>query len=123
MREMRDAGIYGSIIIGEQFSSIERELLPGRRVLLHSLSGSSRSVSGILEVQNSLSLPAHRLSVIPDLLDQYEIRSLTVIDGTEIDFSGLLHYFDPEDLTAGGISSGGGKEYWEGVSAHAFVLV
>ncbi|WP_165077144.1 hypothetical protein [Methanogenium sp. MK-MG] len=123
MREMRDAGVYGTIIVGEQFSSLERELLPGRRVLLHSLSGNSRAIAGILEVQNSLSLPAHRLSVIPDLLDEYEIKSLTVIDGTEKDFSGLLSYVDPEDLTAGGYSSGGGREYWEGVSAHAFVSV
>ncbi len=123
MREMRDAGIYGPVIVGEQFSSVESELLPGRRVLLHSLSGGSKAISGILEVQNYLSLPAHRLSVIPDLLDEYDLRSLTVIDGTEKDFSGLLSYFDPGDLTAGGLSSGGGREYWEDVSSHAFVLV
>lgn len=123
MREIRDVGVYGTIIIGEQFSPVERELLPGRRVFLHSLTGSSRAVSGILEVQSSLSLPAHRLSVIPDLLDEYEIRSLSVIDGTEKDFSGLLAYFDAENLTAGGLSPGGGKKYWEGVSAHAFVLI
>lgn len=123
MREIRDAGVYGTIIVGDQFSSLERELLPGRRVFLHSLSGSSQAISGILEVQSSLSLPARRLSVIPDLLDEYEIRALTVIDGTEKNFSGLLSYFDPEDLTAGGLSSGGGRKYWEGVSSHAFVLV
>ena len=123
MREIRDAGVYGTIIVGEQFSAIERELLFGRRVFLHSLSGGSRAVSGILDLQSSLALPAHRLSVIPDLLDEYDIRSLTVIDGTEKDFSGLLSYFDPEDLTAGGLSSGGGRKYWEGVSSHAFVLV
>lgn len=123
MREIRDAGVYGTIIIGEQFSAIERELLPGRRVFLHSLSGSSRAVSGILEVQSSLSLPAGRLSVLPDLLDEYEIRSLSVIDGSEKEFSGLLSYFDAENLIAGGYSPAGGKKYWEGVSAHAFVLV
>ncbi|WFN34775.1 hypothetical protein L1S32_01225 [Methanogenium sp. S4BF] len=123
MREIRDAGVYGTILVGEQFSTIEREMLPGRRVFLHSLSGSSRAVSGILEVQSSLSLPAHRLPVIPDLLDEYEIRSLSVIDGTEKDFSGLLTYFDADDLTAGGLSPGGGKNYWEGISSHAFVLV
>ncbi len=123
MREIRDTGVYGTIIIGDQFSPVERELLPGRRVFLHSLTGSSRAVSGILEVQSALSLAAHRLSVIPDVLDEYEIRSLSVIDGTEKDFSGLLAYFDAEDLTAGGLSVGGGKKYWEGVSAHAFVLI
>jgi len=123
MREMRDAGVYGTIIVGDQFSSIERELLPGRRVLLHSLSGNTKAIAGILEVQSSLSLPAHRLSVIPDLIDEYEIRSLTVIDGKESDFSGLLRYFDVENLTAGGLSSGGGKKYWEYVSSHACVFV
>jgi hypothetical protein len=123
MREIRDAGVYGTIIIGEQFSLVERELLPGRRVFLHSLTGSSRAVAGILEVQSALSLPVHRLSVIPDMLDEYEIRSLSVIDGTEKDFSGLLAYFDVDDLTAGGRSPGGGKKYWDGVSAHAFVVM
>ena len=123
MREIRDAGVYGTIIIGEQFSPIERELLTGRRVFLHSLSGSSKAISGILEVQSALSLPAHRLSVLPDVLDEYEIRSLSVIDGTEKDFSGLLTYFDVNNLTAGGRSPEGGKKYWEGVSAHAFVLL
>ncbi|MDE4909080.1 hypothetical protein L0665_10715 [Methanogenium marinum] len=123
MREMRDAGVYGTIIVGDQFSSLERELLPGRRVFLHSLSGSTRAISKILEVQNTLSLSAHRLSVIPDLINEYEIRALTVIDGTEKDFTGLISYFDPEDLTAGGLSSGGGKKYWDDVSSHAFVLV
>ncbi|WP_062398264.1 hypothetical protein [Methanogenium cariaci] len=44
MREMRDAGgVYGTVIIGEQFSALERELLPGRRVLLHALSGNTRA--------------------------------------------------------------------------------
>ena len=123
MREIRDAGVYGTIIIGEQFSSVERELLSGRRVLLHSLSGTSRSLSGILEVQNSLSLSAKRLGILPDLLDEYEVRSISVIDGTEMDFAGLLSYFDPDDMSAGGFSSGGGKEYWDGVREHAFVFV
>jgi len=123
MREMRDAGVYGTIIIGEQFSVLERDLLPGRRVLLHSLSGTSRSVSGILEVQNSLSLPARRLGILPDLLDEYEVRSICVIDGTETDFAGLLSYFDADAMSAGGFSECGGKEYWDGVREHAFVFV
>ncbi|WAI00754.1 hypothetical protein [Methanogenium organophilum] len=123
MREIRDAGVYGTIIIGEQFSALEREMLPGRRVRLHSLSGTSRALSGILEVQNSLSLSAKRLIILPDLLDEYEIRSVSVIDGTEKDFAGLLSYFDPGDITAGGFSLAGGKKYWDGVHEHAFVFV
>lgn len=123
MREIRDTGVYGIIIIGEQFSSLEREMLPGRRVMLHSLSGTSRSLAGILDVQNSLSLSAKRLPLLPDLLDEYEVRTVSVIDGTEKDFAGLLSYFDPGDITAGGFSSCGGKKYWEGVREHAFVFV
>lgn len=123
MREVRDAGVYGTIIIGEQFSSLERELLPGRRVLFHSLSGTSRSLAGILEVQNSISLSANRLPLLPDLMDEYEVRSVSVIDGTEKDFTGLLSYFDPGDMTAGGYSTGDGKKYWDGVREHAFVFV
>ena len=123
MREIRDAGVYGTIIIGEQFSSLERELLSGRRVVLHSLSGTSRSLSGILEVQNSLSLSAKRLPLLPDLMDEYEVRSVSLIDGTEKDFGGLMSYFDPENITAGGFSSGGGKRYWDSVREHAYVFV
>jgi hypothetical protein len=49
-------------------------------------------------------------------MNEYEVKSLTVVDGTENDFKGLMDYFDHENIISGGFEKPGNPDYWKKIS-------
>ena len=122
MREMRDAGVQGHVIIGDRFGELEREELASRKVLLASPSWDSSANCGILSVQHTLVLPATHLARLELLLENYEVRSVCLLDGGPKEFTAAGAWFDPQDIVAGGYAQGSDPAYWKDIIAKAYLL-
>ena len=122
MREMRDAGVQGHVILGDRFCELEREELARRKVLLVSPSWDSAANRGILSVQHTLVLPATHLGRLELLLENYEVRSVCLLDGGPKEFTAAGAWFDPQEIVAGGYAPTPDPAYWKDIISKAYLL-
>ncbi len=121
MRELRDAGIRECVIIGERFSSIELEELVSGKAFFFSPTSNSAALCAILEVQDEVAVPSLRLVHLLDILNEYDVSTVALIDAGPRDFERALRAFDPEDLMAGGYDTGNRQDYWTDLKKRAHV--
>jgi len=121
MREMRDRGVEGHVLISDHFSTIEREELAGRKVFLFSPEGGSDVMAQILETQHHIAVPASRLRHLLMLTDEYDIRGISLLDGSHQDFRAANEYFDPDQIQAGGYCRAGESGYWQKIREEAWM--
>ncbi|MBP2132820.1 hypothetical protein J2128_000741 [Methanomicrobium sp. W14] len=122
MREQRDLGIKGHIVISNHFDAVELEELSKDNVLFFSPDGNSRTYAAVLEYQDSIAVSKNRLRVIFELMNEYDIKNVAVIDGERDDLDLCLSRFDPENICMGGFVSGYGEDYWKKLKERAYVL-
>jgi len=122
MREMRDAGVSGHVIMGDRFDATEREELSGNKVFFYSLEWNTKVATGILEVQDRFAVPPGKLLRFFEIMDEYDVRQLILIDPKPEDFELALRHFDPENLFTGGYNRAGEEGYWENLLKSAFVV-
>jgi hypothetical protein len=123
MREMRDAGSAGHVLIADRYAPVELEELAGRKVFFFSPESSSGTIRRILEVQDTLAVPAGRLPVVLELLPEYDVRRLILVDAGPEEFAAAAEHFDPGDLTAGGYLRAADGGYWETLKDRAHLMI
>ena len=123
-REMRDAGIYGHVLVGEGFSEIEREELGGRKkIFLYLRDPDTAGISGVLEVQDSIAVPGALIESFEEVFEEYEPRSIIITDPGEGDVERALAWFDPDEIRIGGYCPGECAGYWERLLAQSVLLL
>ncbi len=123
MREQRDRGIKGHIIVSDRFSSTELEDLSGSKAFFFSPSGSSKVLSSILEFQNSIAVYPEKLGSLTELMPEYDLRSVTIVDPGEGDLERILSDFDPEAVYSGGYCRDCDKQYWDRLKEGSFAVL
>lgn len=109
MREMRDRGIYGHVLIATQVDETLCEELIGRRSLVFVTRNAKREdIECVLEYQQNISL--YNSSILESLLDQYSISTVTLINPTEHDLTIATEHLDEEKIRIGGYNDGTWKE-------------
>ncbi|KQC05656.1 MAG: hypothetical protein APR53_06895 [Methanoculleus sp. SDB] len=122
MREMRDSGVAGHVLIGDGFTSIELEDLAGKKVFFFAPGGTGRTIERILEVQDSVAVPARFLPQLLHLMGEYDVRRVALIDAGPEDYAAATGHFDPENIYAGGYCTGGCAAYWKEMGERAWTL-
>jgi hypothetical protein len=123
MREQRDHGIKGHILISERFSGIELEELSGPKNFFFSPSGGSKVISSILEFQQQIAIFPEKLDILFEVMPEYEVKSVTVVDPGENDYERLLSEFDPGSISTGGYCRGCETDYWDRLKERSFVVI
>jgi len=123
MREQRDRGVKGHILVSDRFSGTELEELSGQKLFFFSPSGGSKVMTSILEFQNKIAVFPDRLDVLFEIMPEYEIKSVTVIDPEAKDYEKLLAGFDPDSISTGGYCRECEKDYWDDLKERSFVIV
>ena len=101
MREMRDRGIYGHVLIATQVNVTLCEELIGRRSsVLTTRNAKREEIECVLEYQQDISL--YDSSILESLLDQYSISTVILIDPTENDLTIATEHLDEEKIIIGG---------------------
>ena len=121
MRAMRDSGAGGHVLLGDEILEDELEHLAGPRTFLFYPEIGEGDLTAILEVQNSVAVPGSLLTEALDLLDEYDLRSLFILDGKQEDILTAAEYMDLDQISLGGYCTGDCGEYWKDLVERAVI--
>ncbi len=119
LRSMRDKNITGHILHANDVSPIETEILSSQKIMFVIPEGSTIVQSNLLEVQTTIALTSSRVRFLDELIDQYDVRNLILIEPDEEGFKGALKHLDPDQILVGGYGKGEGKQYWKHIAESA----
>ncbi|MHC1626527.1 MAG: hypothetical protein ACXQTG_05240 [Methanoculleaceae archaeon] len=122
-REMRDAGVSGHILHCNRPGEIELEELAGRRILFFTHETDEEVIEEILGYQDDLVIPPEDLKNALRWSDEFDIRSITILDPDESDLQWAVSEFDPEMIAAGGYCMENCKDYWRKITGNAGVTL
>ena len=113
LRDMREEGITGHILHAKEVHPIEIERIASQKTMIIIPDGDKKVQEALLEDQNRLILHNSRVAMLAELIDHYDIRSLTIIDPDEEGFRLALEDLDPDQIIAGGYATHQEEEYWK----------
>lgn len=110
-RFMRDIGVFGCIILGDEPSEIELERLQGMKYLW---STPASALETVLEHTRDIVVPRMGIARIAELINSYAIRNVFIKDADTECLKTALKTIDSDHLfTAGYATEEAGKPYWE----------
>ncbi len=119
LRDMRDVHIRGHILHAKEIQLIELELLTSKKTRFVIPEGDLTIQEELLEHQKELIISNKQVSLIAELIDQYEIRSLIIIEPDKDGFHLALETMDRDQISAGGYGNGNEQVYWRMISSIA----
>lgn len=122
MREMRDAGVQGHILIADEADAIELDLLAKRKTLFFPRAPETFDLELLLEYQDRLILPAKDLNRAEDLMERFHIKRLILLDAETEDLAAATALADPDMLEVGGYCEENCPDYWKRLRERVFIL-
>ncbi|NTU99993.1 MAG: hypothetical protein HGA55_02585 [Methanoregulaceae archaeon] len=115
MRSGRDAHLAGHVLFCEQAHEEELESFSGRKVFFFSPAMNKKTLSQLLEYQQSIALDPAMLPVLEELMAEYDVSRVILLDPGEGDLREALSIRDPDQIVVGGYCTGQCEEYWKKV--------
>lgn len=122
MREMRDAGAGGHVLIAEEAGEIELEGLAGKKTCFFPLKRDLSRLTDLLEHQTTLITDPAGIGEAGRLAEEYEVRELALLHPAHEDLMAATGYFDPDEIAAGGYTQEGEEERWKTLREEAYIL-
>lgn len=119
LRDMRDRRVSGHILHARDVHQMEFERIFSKKTRFIIPDGDKAVQGMLLEHQNQVVLNRSRIASLSDLIDHYDVRSLTIIDPDQEAFRQALELMDPETVTAGGYATSKEHEYWKNLNLTA----
>jgi hypothetical protein len=121
LRTQRDAGMGGHILLSRDLREEELDRLSGPKVFFYLFQPNAESLGSLLEHQRDVAISPPHLPMIVDLMEEYEVRRLILLDPKEEDLTTALQYIDREMLMAGGYCTSECSTYWNTLAERAYV--
>jgi hypothetical protein len=122
MRTMRDAGIAGHVLLCERPDGEELEALAGRKVFFFSRDQTKKALALLLEYQPVIAIRPSDLELIGDLMGEYEVQKIVLLDAGEEDLRQALDFKDPDSLLCGGYCRDSCGHYWKNIVENASIV-
>jgi hypothetical protein len=122
MRATRDAGIAGHVLLCEKPAREELEALAGRKVFFFSRDQTKKSLALLLEHQSMVAVRSSGLELIGDLMGEYEVHQIILLDADEEAIRQALEFKDPESLLCGGYCHDSCSQYWKSIVENASLI-
>jgi hypothetical protein len=122
MRSQRDAGLNGHVLLCETVRRAELEALARQKVFFFPSSLSRKSLSLLLEYQQIVALVPSLLPLISDLMGEYDVHRIVLLDPEEQDLRQALQIRDPDQIICGGFCRESCGEYWKNLVKKAEIL-
>jgi hypothetical protein len=122
MREQRDAGISGHVLLCDTVHREELESLGGKRVFFFSPNLNRKTLSVLLEYQPEVALNPRNLSLITDLMGEYEVHRIVLLNPEEQDLRQALQIKDPDQILCGGYCHTSCEDYWKNLVEKSSIL-
>jgi len=102
MRDMRDAGIGGHVLVCKQADEEEIAALARPNVFFFVPGATKVDLGTLMECQRVVAVTPARLSDVFDLANEYELHRLIVTDPDNDAIRQALSHLDPDQVTVGG---------------------
>lgn len=122
MREQRDADISGHVLLCETIHREELESLGGKKVFFFSPNLNRKTLSVLLEYQPEVALDPGNLPLITDLMEEYEVHRIVLLDPEEQDLRQALQIRDPDQILCGGYCHISCEDYWKNLVEKTSIL-
>jgi hypothetical protein len=119
VRSMRDRGIKGHVLLCDRMEYIELEMFAGRKFMFFQENPDASDLADLLEHHQSIAVKPEKLELVIDLMDEYTVKNIILVDPEDNALRAVLKHFDPEHIYAGGFCRSRCQEYWENVADSA----
>jgi len=119
MRNMRDAGIGGHILIAEKAVPCDIAALARKNVFFFVPSASEEDLETLLESQKEVAVGSSLAGVLSSFTDEYEVNRITLVDPDEEAIQSALSSFDPDQIVVGGYCTIACDTYWKHLAKSA----
>ena len=123
LRTLRDNYISGHVIHLENPTPLELELLSSPKNLFFLHNPTLENLGDLLEHSRDLILSPEKVSLVDELMDRYQVRTLSVCDATDTSLLDALQFLEPDHLKYAGYCQGPEEAYWKKVKKSAFISV
>ncbi len=113
MRAQRDAGIHSHVLSCEIVNRTELEALARQKVFFFSSLLNRKALSLLLEYQQVVAITPALLPLLSDLMSEYEVHRIVLIDAEEQDLRQALQIRDSDQIICGGYCRSCCDEYWK----------
>jgi hypothetical protein len=122
MREDRDASVGGHILIGNRPTIDELEALSMRKVFFFSPDLNIKSLSTILEFQQTIAIRPKHLPLLEELMNQYEVHHVVLLNPAEHELRQALTMKEHDQIECGGYCTDSCHEYWKNLVGKSTIL-
>ncbi|NYT17705.1 MAG: hypothetical protein GKC06_06850 [Methanomicrobiales archaeon] len=122
MRGQRDAGLHAHVIICDTVLRAELEALTRQKVFFFPSALNRKSLSLLLEYQQIVALTPSLLPLLSDLMGEYDVHRIVLLDPEEQDLRQALQIRDPDQILCGGFCRESCGEYWKNLVKKAKIL-
>ncbi len=122
MRWQRDAGLDGHVIFSDTVHRPELEALARRKVFFFPRSQTRKSLSLLLEYQQTVAVTPSGLPLLSDLMGEYEVHRIVLLDPNDQDLRQALQIRDPDQVICGGYCRASCDKYWKNLVKSAEIL-
>ncbi|WAC04477.1 MAG: hypothetical protein OS112_08400 [Methanoregula sp.] len=119
MRSMRDGGISGHVLICETAGEVEVSAFTRQKVFFFVQDMGKKSLEALMGYQRQVAVDRSHLPLVFDLINEYELSQLIILDPDKKSITLALSEFDPDQIIAGGYCTGNSEEYWKNLVAAA----
>jgi hypothetical protein len=113
MRSMRDVGISGHVLICDALLEPEIISLSNQKVFFFQPDTDRAGLACLLEHQSQIAIGRSMLHTVLDLMSEYDIRKVIILDPDPESVSQALSCLDPDQVSAGGYCTGMCEHYWK----------
>ena len=113
MRTMRDIGIAGHVLIADHADGMEFVALAGQKVFFFFTDTDRKGMERVMEYQRHIAVRSSQLESVFDLMNEYDVRKIYVVDPDAGSIALALSHFDPDQVTVGGYCLDKCGGYWK----------
>lgn len=119
MRTMRDTGVTGHVLIADRIDDAELASLARQKTFFFAPVTDRDNLATLLEYQKQVAVTKDRLQTVFDLMNEYSVRKVFIIDPDPQSIKLALSHLDPDQVVAGGYCTENCTEYWKELVSQA----
>jgi hypothetical protein len=120
MREMRDTGITGHVLIADRMDHAELASLARQNVFFFAPAPCREDLPALMEHQRQVAIGKDQVQMVFDLMNEYTLQKIFITSPDRESINLALDHLDPDQVVAGGYCTEDCGKYWKTLAADAF---